>query len=72
MQKTVQFKIGDTTHSFELNGSVPASDLELKKLIANHIDAPGVDYSRDCPRPSIERQVDDRLKFAGVTDFKIL
>lgn len=63
MGATVRFELDGYTKVMVLNGSVPRIPLEIKKLVAQHIKAPEVDYMEGA---SVEDWVDSRLTVAGV------
>lgn len=70
MAQTIKYQLGGKTHALVLTGT-RFSSTQAKEHLCDELQATLVDFGSN-ERPSLEEQLDERLKHAGVTNFEII
>lgn len=71
MAQTIKFQLGDDTHAIVLTGP-RISPTQAKELVCDKVQAGEFDFGRYDSRPTLDEQLDERLKKSGVTNFEII
>lgn len=70
MAQTIKYQLGGMSHALVLTGA-RFSPTQAKEHLCDELQAKLVDFGSS-ERPSLEEQLDERLKHAGVKNFEII